>query len=124
MIRVEHLKAITLILLLQGCASGALQEQKILFSGDKGEFTAVKSGCDIRGGQFKDKSGMGNPFPYFKFIAVSNDGRTLSEWNVSCKAVSPNGTSDCDILGDGDNNAFESGGGIGCPAFTKFKLVM
>ena len=106
---------------LQGCATEATQEQNIYFSGAKADFTVVKTGCAIRSGQYTDKTGKGNAYPSILFIAVAEDGRTLAQWGATCRAVAPNGTSECKISGSG--KAFEGGGGVGCPDFQKFRIV-
>lgn len=119
---IKPIAMLLLVAALQGCATAVLQEQRIQFSGENAEFTVVKTGCMIRRGQYTDKTGRGNASPYIKFIAVADDGRTLAQWRATCRAVAPNGTSDCDVSGDGQ--AFEGGGGMGCPDFQKFRIVM
>lgn len=115
------LVTITIAATVQGCATGVLKEEKIRFSGDKSEFIFVKSGCFLKSGQFTDRSGQGKSFPLIKFIAVSDGGKTIGEWRAFCRAVAPNGTSDCDIRGEG--RAYDGGGGMGCPDFQNFRIV-
>ena len=115
------LLVIALATTLQGCATGVLKPETLRFSGENYELAFVKSGCLLKEGQFTDRSGKGNSFPYIKFIAVSDSGKTIGQWYASCKAVAPNGVSDCNISGSG--SAYEGGGGMGCPDFQKFRTV-
>lgn len=107
---------VSTVALLAGCATMLPPEETFRFSGDKAEFTFVKSGCVLVRGKYTDRSGKGNTYPYVKFIAVSNSGETVGEWRASCSAVMPNGTSSCDISGP-KKAYFE------CANYHKFSVV-
>lgn len=108
------------LILVQGCATGMSSAQQIKFSSNTGELTFVTSGCYLTNGKFTDRSGNGNRFPHFKFIAVDDSGNTKAEFYARCSAVAGNGTSDCRISPDQVAQALF--GGWGCPNLGRFKL--
>lgn len=103
-----------------GCAVGAMQERQVRFTGQEAEFSFVKGGCLMKKGQYTDRSGRGRSSPFIKFIAVSDNGQTIGEWKAYCKSVAPNGTSSCEIHGEG---TAATGGGMGCPGFQNFRVI-
>lgn len=91
--------AVAVVAILSGCAVLLPPATVINFTGTKGDFSVVKTGCVLESGRFTDKSGRGNPYPLVKFIAVTNSGQTVGQWTAICEAVVPNGTSNCRISG-------------------------
>lgn len=112
----------TFVLVLQGCAIGVLEGQRVSFENKDIQFSFVKKGCVIADGEFADRSGKGSSGRYFKFIASDTNGRTTGEWAASCGAVAPNGMSSCDISRR-QAPMPQATGGLGCPELSNFRVV-
>lgn len=103
---------------LNGCAGpgGMSKSVKSGWTLDYGsKFEMVRSGCDIRSGEFFNRS-TAPASPVIEFVATNSDGRTIGSWTAFCESAIPGGSSNCRITSNG-NNDFVAAGGVGCPGY-------
>ena len=79
------------------------------------KFEIVRSGCDIRSGEFFNRS-TAPANPMISFVATNSDGRTIGSWRALCESAISGGSSNCRIISKG-NNDFVAAGGMGCPGY-------